>query len=285
MSMLEQLESAPGSVPRPFLKWAGGKGQLLSELDKRLPDAFGAYHEPFMGGGALFFHLFGKGRLGDAHLSDVNPVLVDTYLGVRDCADGVIAALGTHLNESEHFYAVRSLDPATLDHASRTARMIYLNRTCFNGLWRENSSGRFNVPFGRYRNPKICDPSNLRAVSRALARTSLECRGFESILDRARPGDLVYLDPPYDPLSATASFTAYSRSAFGEAEQRRLAGVFGTLAERGTFVILSNSDTPRIRDLYARFRIDPVQVSRSINSRADRRGPVGEVIVLAGPGL
>jgi DNA adenine methylase len=271
--------------PRPFLKWAGGKGQLLPELLPRLPATFGAYHEPFVGGGALFFELFSAGRLGRALLSDRNPGLIDVYTAIRDDVAGVIAALRRHRNDSDHFYAVRALDPAALSPVARAARSIFLNKTCFNGLWRENASGRFNVPFGRNANPTICDEPNLRAVSRALAAAELRVADFAEVADRAAPGDLVYFDPPYVPVSASSSFTAYHKEPFGPPQQEALRDVFGALAARGVHVVLSNSDVPFVRELYADFRIDRIEATRSINCRADRRGAVGEVVVRGGPGV
>jgi DNA adenine methylase len=270
--------------PRPFLKWAGGKGQLLAELRTRLPASFNAYHEPFLGGAALFFELSARGCIpGGAFLSDLNPVLIEAYTVVRDDVEALIEALAPHANREDHFYATRALDPATLTPVQRTARVIYLNRTCYNGLYRENSSGRFNVPFGRYVNPTICDRDTLRAASEALRGVDLSQADFQATVARAAPGDLVYFDPPYQPVSATSSFTAYHRDGFGEDRQLALRTAFATLAARGVHVLLSNSDTPFVRRLYAGFRIDSVRANRAINSRADRRGTVGEVIVVGGP--
>jgi DNA adenine methylase len=270
-----------GGAARPFLKWAGGKAQLLPELLPRVPERFGAYHEPFLGGGALFFALAAGERLaGGACLSDVNPNLVGTWQAVRDDVEGLIAALGAHRNQEEYFYSVRALDPEALTAAERAARVIFLNKTAFNGLYRENSSGRFNVPFGRYANPTICDAANLRAVSRALQGVSLEVRDFRSTSDLARPGDFVYFDPPYVPISTTASFTAYSRGGgFGPEQQLALRDVFAKLAGEGVHVLLSNSDTPLIRELYAGFTIEQVFVTRPINCNPERRGEVAEVLV------
>jgi DNA adenine methylase len=268
---------------RPFLKWAGGKAQLLPEILARVPARFGCYHEPFIGGGALFFALAGGARLGErALLSDLNPNLVQTWAAIRDDVDGVISALAPHVNHEDYFYRVRALEPASLSPAVRAARVIYLNKTGFNGLYRENRAGRFNVPFGRYVNPNTCDEPNLRAVSRALQGVSIETRDFLSVLDRARPDDFVYFDPPYVPVSATASFTAYSRGGgFGHAEQTALRDAFSELASRGVHVLLSNSDVPFVRELYAGFRIEQVWARRPINSNGAARGAVAEVLVTA----
>jgi len=164
------IRQSTGIRPRPFLKWAGGKGQLLPELIARLPERFAAYHEPHVGSGALFFDLTTRGILSDVRLSDVNPTLIDTYLAVRDCVEDVIAILRKHQrkHDRDYYYVVRAVDPSRLTLAGRAARMIYLNKTCYNGLYRENKLGQFNVPFGRYNNPTICDAANLRNVSRAL---------------------------------------------------------------------------------------------------------------------
>ncbi|MBI3945833.1 MAG: DNA adenine methylase [Armatimonadetes bacterium] len=264
---------------RPFLKWAGGKGQLLPELTKRVPASFGAYHEPFVGGGALFFALFGLGSLSTACLSDINPSLIDAYIAVRNHVDEVIVALRQHRHDERHYYAVRALKPELLPLPERGARTIYLNKTCYNGLHRENRAGQFNVPFGRYKNPTICDEENLRACSRALQRAEVSRRHFSSVLDVARPGDLVYFDPPYHPLSATANFTSYDRSGFGEGDQAQLRDVYAELTRRGVKAMLSNSDTPFIRSLYSDYEISQVHAPRIVNSRASGRGKVPEVIV------
>jgi DNA adenine methylase len=269
-------EAAPRSPSaRPFLKWAGGKGQLLAQLRPLLPPAYRRYFEPFAGGAALFFALAPKKAL----LADVNAELVDCYNTARDDVDGVIAALGRHRYEAEHYYRVRAVDPASLPPAARAARTIYLNRTGYNGLYRVNRAGKFNVPMGRYTNPLLCDADNLRACSRALAGVEVRCADFERAVVGARAGDFVYFDPPYVPVSDTADFTSYVPGGFGADQQRRLAGVFASLARRGVHAVLSNSDTPAVRELYRGFRIHRVLASRHINSRGTLRGKVGEVVV------
>ena len=278
---LTLLNQSTGIRPRPFLKWAGGKRQLLPELFARLPDCFAAYHEPHVGSGVLFFELASRGALPQAYLSDVNPSLIDTYVAVRDQVEDVIAVLKKHQrkHDQDYYYLVRAIDPSRLSLAGRAARIIYLNKTCYNGLYRENKSGQFNVPFGRYKNPTICDAVNLRAVSRALQGADIARRNYDSVRDWAKPGDFVYFDPPYHPLSATSSFTAYDRKGFSEDDQRGLRDVFGELAQRGVHVMLSNSDTPLIRELYAGFNIGRVYASRSINSKGNRRGKIAELII------
>lgn len=269
---------------RPFLKWAGGKQQLLAQLAPLLPAAFRRYHEPFLGSGALYFHLWNMGRIAmPASLTDNNAELIAAYAAVRDDVDGLINRLQEHAasHGREHYYAVRALDRAAqpLAPVEQAARMIYLNRTCYNGLYRVNRQGYFNSPLGSYTAPRIVQAATLRAASAALMAAELRVAPFDAILDGAAPGDFVYFDPPYDPVSKTASFTSYTRHSFGEPEQRRLAEVFTELARRGCSCMLSNSYTPLILDLYRGFDIKIVQATRAINSKGDARGVVEEVIV------
>jgi DNA adenine methylase len=274
-------------LPRPFLKWAGGKTRLLAELSRQLPDHFNIYHEPFLGGGALFFHLVARRRVRRAILSDINGTLVETYLGLRDELEEVLRHLREHAgcHDRDHYYRTRDQDPDSEDRAARAARFIYLNRTCYNGLYRESRSGRFNVPMGRYANPNICNESLLRAASAALSTAEIVCTPFSTAASRAMAGDLVYMDPPYQPLTSTSSFTAYHRGGFDESEQHHLGRVFRQLAQRGVQVVLSNSDTDLVRLIYAGLPQEQVQVARSINSRASGRGAVAELIVRGGPGF
>jgi len=271
------------AAARPFLKWAGGKRQLLPELMKRVAAAtpFRRYHEPLVGGGALFFELVRQKRVDRrrAYLSDNNPNLTYTYLSIKQDVDRVIELLRLHeeRNSESYYYEVRSNVPTDL--YERAARIIYLNKTCYNGLYRENQKGEFNTPYGRYKNPTICDEDNLRAVADALKKATIECRSFETVLDRAEPADLVYFDPPYHPVSTTASFTAYDKGGFGEESQRRLAEVVAQLTDNGVNAIVSNSWTPFVRDLYKDFEIDRVLANRAVNSRADRRGKVSEALI------
>lgn len=271
----------PQPVPRPFVKWAGGKSQLLMRLSNRLPRRFGTYHEPFLGSGALFFHLVREGQLRNgARLSDINTHLIDAWTAVRDDVEGLLRLLQTHPNTSEHFYEVRALDPATLDPTERAARLIFLNKTCFNGLYRENRHGQFNVPWGHNPRATVFDEANLRAVSEALRGVTLEATTFTEVLEAAKPNDFVYLDPPYAPRSKTSSFTSYHRSGFGEAEQRTLKGVVDTLSARGVQVLVSNSDTQFIVDLYesSPLKSDILKARRNINASGSARGPINEII-------
>lgn len=262
--------------PRPFVKWAGGKGQLVEDLAARLPGDYSAYHEPFVGGGALFFHL----APGTAFLSDLNEELINAYLAVKNDCDALIRSLQKYRNERAYYYEVRALDPATLDPVERASRFVYLNKTCYNGLYRVNRQGKFNVPYGRYKNPVYADEVQLRLASKVLACADIKVADFEIVLEQAKPGDFVYFDPPYQPISATANFTSYTRDAFDESQQKRLAAVFRELDRRGCYLMLSNSDSPLVRGLYSRFRIETVMARRHINCKGERRGAVPEVLVL-----
>ena len=263
---------------KPFIKWAGGKHRLLPALSRRFPpkEKIGRYFEPFLGGAAVFFHLAHP----HSFLSDSNQDLVELYQVVQQDVEGLIEILQIHKNEREHYYRVRSLDPSKMIPAQRAARLIYLNKTCFNGLYRVNSQGQFNVPFGRYENPAICDVKGLRAASAALKPVDISMHDFETVLERAEPGDFIYFDPPYHPINRTSSFTSYTTGRFGEEEQHRLAAVYTHLAERGCFVMLSNSDTPLIRELYRDFHIHELQAGRAINSKPERRGKITELLIL-----
>lgn len=281
MSSLLELQ------PKPFLKWAGGKRQLLPQLLDALDAAgdFGNYHEPFLGGGALFFAMARKGLLPDrkCFLSDINQNLVDAYAGVRDDVETVIELLEQHrVHHCErYFYEVRAQVPD--DIAQKAARIIYLNRTCFNGLYRENSKGEFNVPFGRHKNPLICDEANLRAVSETLRLAALSARPFDQITNDIHPGDLVYFDPPYAPISRTSDFTAYAREGFGNGEHEKLAELAVELAANEVKVILSNSHTEFTKNLYDGFQLSMVSVHRIIGSFIERRGKITEILATSFP--
>ena len=263
---------------RPILKWAGGKTQLLPEILRRLPSAIDTYYEPFVGGAAVFFALAAEGRFQRAVLSDTNPELVGLYRCVQRDVEGVIRALEKYRYDEGEYYRVRdSKQPRS--PTARAARLIFLNKTGYNGLYRVNRAGQFNVPFGRYKNPTICDSENLRAAARALRTAELRVGDFATVTRRACAGDAVYFDPPYLPISKTASFTAYDRHAFALADHERLSAAFAELDARSVAVLLSNSDTRATRRLFASFRVDTVAVSRAINSNASKRGPVSEILV------
>lgn len=277
---LEHLvELSKGARPRPFLKWAGGKSKLLPQLTRRMPRTYKRYWEPFIGGGAFYFHL----APNVAAISDSNEELIETYRTVRDDLAGVIGELSNHHYESDYYYSVRDWDRRedfkTLSSVVRAARFIFLNKTCFNGLHRVNSKGHFNVPFGRYKDPTILDASNLRACSRVLQGAEISVGDYSSIVDGIERGDFVYLDPPYAPLSSTASFTGYTAQGFGQAEQSALVEFCHRIDRKGALFMLSNSSTPETRELYRDFALDTIDAARAINSDATQRGLVQEILV------
>jgi DNA adenine methylase len=264
---------------RPFLKWAGGKRRLITQYHDYFPDFqdINRYYEPFIGGGAIFFHY----QPETAVLADRNQTLMDVYQAVQQDVDAVIAALKPHHNDSDYFYEVRAWDVTTLTLAQRAARIIFLNKTCFNGLFRENSKGKFNVPFGRYKKPKICDEDRLRLAAEALQNVSLMAADFENVVETAVAGDFVYFDPPYAPLNATSSFTQYDKDGFALADQIRLSDTVDALTKRKCKVMLSNSSAPIIYDLYAKdYRLVEMQARRNINSKGNGRGPIKELLIL-----
>jgi DNA adenine methylase len=245
-------------------------------LRRFLPERFNRYYEPFLGGGALFFSL----RPPLASLSDINGELVSCYKVVRDHPSKLVEALKQHVYEEKHFYEVRDRDPKRLSAIEGAARTIFLNKTAFNGLYRVNSRGEFNVPFGRYKRPQFSDPENLAACSEALRRVKIEVKDFEKALREPGEGDFVYLDPPYVPRSNTAYFTSYAVGGFDWEDQQRLAKVVKDLSKRGVKFMLSNSDVPSLRKLYKGFRIEGVVATRRINSRVEGRGDTPEIVVL-----
>ena len=263
----------------PFLKWAGGKRQLLDAILRLVPDSIDTYYEPFLGGGAVFFALSNQKAYKKAVISDRNHDLIDTYRGIRNHVDDVISLLGNMPYNRDFFYRERKKNPAELSPAERAARIIYLNRTCYNGLYRVNRSGQFNVPFGRYKRPTILDEPLLRAVSRCLKRVSIREADFDKIVKNAGTDDFIYFDPPYYPLSETACFTAYDNCPFGHDEQERLARLMHDLKKRRVPALLSNSDVKATRKLYRGLRMERILASRPINSRSDRRGPIPELLV------
>jgi DNA adenine methylase len=245
---------------KPFVKWAGGKQQLLAQYEAFLPGRSKRYFEPFVGGGAVFFHSWNTGRLPEkGFLFDNNEELVNAYRVVRDQVDELLAILAAHKARhcQEYFYEIRSLDrqDVALSDVERAARTIYLNKTCYNGLYRVNRKGQFNVPMGSYKNPRIQDECTLKAANAALQGVCIEIRDFRTIVDLAHAGDFFYFDPPYDPLSRTARFTSYTAGSFGHGDQRDLANVFARLSEAGCRCMLSNSYTPFVLELYKQFTI------------------------------
>ncbi|HEV7681914.1 MAG TPA: DNA adenine methylase [Pyrinomonadaceae bacterium] len=269
---------------QPFLKWAGGKRQLVPEIRKYVPHKFKLYFEPFVGAGAVLFDLQPQAAL----INDANEELVNCYRVIKKDPEGLIAHARQHRNTKEYFYSLRSLDREpgfkSLSALERASRIIFLNKTCYNGLFRVNSQGQFNVPFGKYTNPVIVDEIVIRAVSRFFneARVEVSNEDFEVALSGAGRGDFVYLDPPYDPLSDTSSFTGYNLNSFGRNEQQRLQRVCDDLTRRGCKVLLSNSATEFIRDLYSdttRYTIVEVEANRNINSVGTSRGKISELLI------
>ena len=263
------------------MKWVGGKRQLLPAILRALPNGrIRRYAEPFVGGGAVFFELVRLGRVDSAILCDTNVDLIAAYRAVKEVPEQLIAALRQHKNTEAHYYAVRSLDPDSLPLAERAARTIYLNRCGYNGLYRVNLAGRFNVPFGRYSNPRMCDVDGLLVASKALQCAELRVADFEDAVADLRRGDVAYFDPPYVPLSVTSSFTAYTRHGFTIEDQKRLRDVAAGLKKRRVRVALSNSSAPVVRELYGEgFSCIDVSATRMVNCNGDARGPVTELII------
>jgi DNA adenine methylase len=267
---------------RPFVKWAGGKSQLLPQLARFYPPrgSVERYLEPFLGSGAVFFHVKAMVEPRQVVLWDNNQELIDTFTAVRDDVEEVIRLLQAHERKHCKEYFLRMRTKLRMKVPEIAARLIYLNKTCFNGLYRVNSRGVFNVPFGRYPKPSILNADALRRASEALAGVRVEQEDFKMLLVEAQKDDFIYFDPPYHPRSATAYFTSYTKDAFGEKDQRTLAQVYRELDRKGCLLMLSNSDTPLVHELYRGFDIRKVSARRQINSRADRRGAICELVVL-----
>ncbi|HCV00649.1 MAG TPA: DNA methyltransferase [Dehalococcoidia bacterium] len=277
-------------VAKPFLKWAGGKGKLAPLIVDCLDQhsiPIRRYHEPFLGGGSVFFALQELSLFQDAFIGDGNPNLIATYQVIRDDVASIIAALATlsrqylMLEESKRpvfYYQVRDRRRPRMP-STKAARLLFLNKTCYNGLYRVNSQGHFNVPHGRHKRPRILDRAGLQEASKALTNVTIEALDFEEACNRAQSEDFVYLDPPYQPLSETSVFTSYTRDGFGIEEQYRLREVFENLTARGVPTLLSNSDHPLIRDLYKGYYLQEVPMGRNINSKATQRSAINELLI------
>lgn len=266
----------------PVVKWVGGKRQLLQDILKHIPDRYSTYYEPFVGGGAVLFHL----QPGKIVINDINEELMSVYNVICNNVEELIEDLKKHKNGSDYFYKIRELDRdrekyAQLNNIERASRVIYLNKTCYNGLFRVNRQGEFNTPFGRYKNPNIVNEATLRAVNNYFnkAKVTLKCGDFEEAVKGIRKGSFVYFDPPYDPVSDSANFTGYDKGGFDKDEQMRLKKLCDKLNNRGVKFLLSNSSTEFILDLYKDYNITIVKAKRSINSKGDGRGDVNEVLV------
>ena len=263
----------------PIVKWVGGKRQLMFELLKNMPKEYNRYFEPFIGGGALFFEL----QPDNAYISDMNEELINLYRVVRDNVNELIADLQKHDISKEYFMEIRNIDRLeeykNWSDIQKASRFIYLNRTCFNGMYRVNSKGEFNVPFGHYKNPRILDENNLINCSNLLQKTEIKHADFSEILKKVKKGDFVYFDPPYVPLSETSSFTSYTKDGFDMDMQFKLRDVCDELESMGVKFLLSNSDTKLVNELYENYNIKKVFASRQINANADGRGKITEVLV------
>ena len=271
-------------IAHPPLKWAGGKTKLLSSILPLLPAKIGTYYEPFIGGGAVFFALAAEGRFERARISDINAELVNLYKVIQSKPQLLMEIARTFRVNKEDFLRVRANTPtnfSSLD-AYLAARTVYLNKTCFNGLYRVNKKSEFNVPWGKYENPTLFVEENILACSDALGQAEILQGDFEKMVWTARRGDVVYFDPPYVPVSKTANFVGYAKDGFGPEEQERLRDVAKRLDNDGVYVLLSNSDTPFVRELYKGFRIAEVQAPRRVNSKGGGRGNVGELLIATG---
>lgn len=267
-------------ICKPILKWAGGKRQLLNELITLMPKQYNRYFEPFVGGGALFFAIQPK----HAFINDYNQELINLYEVVRDQCQELIDSLEEYKNEEEYYYKIRSLDRnkkewGSLSPLQRASRLIYLNKTGYNGLYRVNSKGENNVPFGRYKKPKFIDIDNLWACSQLLKDTKISCGDFSKIKPKIQKGDFIYFDPPYVPLNKTSSFTSYVNQDFDKNMQCKLKKLCDDIDKKGAFFMLSNSYTDFVLDLYQHYNIHIVKATRSINSNASQRGKIAEVVV------
>lgn len=271
---------------RPFLKWVGGKGQLLEQFQELFPEKYNSYFEPFIGGGAVFFSINPK----KAIINDINTTLVQTYIYIKDDVEKVIKELKKLEKEflskeqeerKEFYYKIREkYNSLPKDDFKRSLYFLFFNKTAFNGVYRENSKGGFNVPMGSYKNPKIVDEDNLRAVSESLKHTSITNASFADVVKKAKAGDFVYFDPPYHPVSTTSSFTSYSKDDFTKEDQIKLRDLFVELDKKGVYVMLSNSYTPFIKEIYSAYKQIPVNASRMINSKADKRGKISEIVIV-----
>jgi DNA adenine methylase len=284
-NLLDDSARIIAEKPKPFVKWVGGKRQLLAQFRRMNlypPENFdpknSKYFEPFVGGGAVFFDLLPE----EGFLSDLNKELVVTYNVIKNDLEKLIISLKKHKTDKDYFLEVRAQDPNKLSDVAVASRFIFLNRTCFNGMYRVNSKGGFNVPFGKYTNPLICDEDNLQKVSKALQNIDIKHQDYKEVLKKAKKGDFIYFDPPYYPVSKTASFTSYTAETFLEKEQTELRDTLVELNKRGCFVMLSNSDTPFINKIYSGIkgvRINKVQAGRAINSNGSGRGKITEVLI------
>jgi DNA adenine methylase len=273
-------------TPKPFVKWAGGKRQLIPILNENLPKTFGTYFEPFLGGGALLFHMLKERNRQKCSISDLNSDLVLSYTTIRDRVNDLISSLKNHernyqKDSKSYYYSIRDNNPRS--QIEKTSRLLFLNRTCFNGLYRVNRKGKFNVPLGKYTNPNIVNEENLHSVSNLLqsSKVLIKCRDFEAVLRDAKKGDLVYFDPPYQPVSNTANFTSYTNKNFTHDDLSRLANLCMKLDEKGCNVLLSNSNSKEVSDMFSKkpWKINKIHANRSINSNSKKRTGHFELLI------
>lgn len=268
-------------IVQPVLKWVGGKRQLLNEIEKYIPNGNYKYYEPFIGGGAVFFSVQPK----NAVINDFNEELINVYRVIKNNLEELLLDLSTHKVTEEYYYEIRAIDRSeeykSWSNIKKASRFLYLNKTCYNGLYRVNSSGYFNTPFGRYKNPNIINETVLRAVNKYLNKNKIDirCGDFEEALKGIRKNSFVYFDPPYEPISDSSNFTGYTANGFNQSEQKRLKELCDRLDKKGVKFLLSNSNTEFIRTLYKDYKIEIVHANRSINSNASKRGEVEEVLI------
>ncbi len=267
-----------------FIKWAGGKTQLINQFKEYFPKDINSYIEPFLGSGAVFFYIAQKHNPSNVFLSDINQELTDTYKVIKDDVEKLITKLKVHQEnhlhkKKEYYLKIREINPNSLTITDKAARFIYLNKTCFNGLYRVNSENKFNVPMGNYKNPEIIQEEKLKCASKLLKNTTIKATSFENILDVAKKNDFIYFDPPYYPLDSKNSFTSYTKNNFLEKEQKLLKKVFEKLDKKGCLLMLSNSNTTFIKDLYKEYKINLVEANRMINCNGKDRGKIKEVLV------
>ena len=265
-----------------FIKWAGGKKQLLDQFKLYFPKKINRFFDPFVGGGTITFHIIKNYNPKEVFISDINEELINTYKVIKNNVDELIEILKKYKEKhnKEIYYIVRAEDPSLLSEVTRAARFIYLNKTCFNGLYRVNSKGKFNVPMGSYKNPSILMEQDLREISKLLKNIKISVMSFEKMIPLAKKGDFIYFDPPYYPLKKGNGFTTYTKGNFLEEEQKQLAEVFKKLDKKDCKVMLSNSDTKFIKDLYKDYKISFVKANRMINCNGNGRGKINEVVVI-----
>ena len=280
------MKLAINQKPRPFIKWAGGKTRVVNQILEFFPAEFDAYFEPFLGGGSLYFAIAPQ----KGNLNDMNHALISAYINIRDRCDALISELSrlqeeyyqlpTLETKQTYYYERRNeYNGLSLRSIRKSSLFIFLNKTCFNGMYRENTQGQYNIPFGKHMRPSICDVANLLAVSEVLKQINISCGSYELSLGNAKAGDFIYFDPPYAPINPTSKFTQYQAGGFTDKDQKKLRDLFRELSARGCYVMQSNSTAESIAELYSDFYINKITVARSINSTGTKRGKIEEVLI------